>query len=611
MISKYVREQHRYTQEELRDIFESSSEETIKIARKLKEYGVLKNVKKTDEQSSLTDLAEVDIEVTDIEDGEKELYYVFSFVGVIVVYGRVLKCYPKYIFSNSEPKDEMKQVLRVLERYNSKEQLIHLYNESDNGGSFNLLAVMLFLLQDFYEYGAYTNEVNIIETNGSGEILWDKTINETFSFISDGRPYYTDLQTKKRVSDEYDYFRRLHECILTQFSKELEDSDLPDLFNIATVELSEEELNDFGDEDYILYRLQNELSVQYNTRKQLVLKAIYAYIAKKVSFTDIDSFSLFGSNSFNLVWERVCAENFKSYLDTPICNLPHKNHIDVSGRKEKLIDLIEKPKWRYKDTEYVTEAKETLIPDLISIYQLTDGSHCFAILDAKYYLVQIKKHSVTGQPGVGDITKQYLYQLAYEQFIEEMQYEHVQNAFLFPSEKEEAEVIGAAEMQIMANASPDKLEHISAVKLPAKRMYEEYLNGGEKEGYVSILADLKMRSVVKRDFTSRMTAYISLVHRPKEQEKIVYPTNIRFDVGAKMIFDQLYEASLGDTSAEKLAEDIRNMRDAYIEGLGQTEVTREKTNKWLIEYVAKLNMIFAQEKVNEVAEMLYLFYGAA
>lgn len=40
----------------------------------------------------LSDLVEEDIRVTDIESGERELYYVFSFVGVIVVYGRVLKC---------------------------------------------------------------------------------------------------------------------------------------------------------------------------------------------------------------------------------------------------------------------------------------------------------------------------------------------------------------------------------------------------------------------------------------------------------------------------------------------------------------------------------------
>lgn len=265
MISKYVKEQKRYTQDELRKIFECTADETVQIIRKLKEYGIVKNVKKSDRQSMLSDLVEEDIRVTDIESGERELYYVFSFVGVIVVYGRVLKCYPKYINSCGSPVAQMKQIMRVLEKYNSKEQVIKLYNESDDGGSFNLLAVMLYLLQDYYDNGIYANDVDIVETNGTGEILWDRTINETFSYISNNRPYYTELQTKKRTSDEYDFIRRLHACILTKFSKELEESDLPELFNIVTVELSEEQLEDLGDEDYILYRIQNELNVQYNT----------------------------------------------------------------------------------------------------------------------------------------------------------------------------------------------------------------------------------------------------------------------------------------------------------------------------------------------------------
>lgn len=305
MISKYVKEQKRYTQEELRKIFECNIDETVQIIRKLKEYGIVKNVKKSDRQSMLSDLVEEDVRVTDIESGERGLYYVFSFVGVIVVYGRVLKCYPKYINSSDNPIIQMKQILRVLEKYNSKEQVIKLYNESDDGGSFNLLAVMLYLLQDYYDNGIYTNDVEVIETNGTGEILWDRTINETFSYISNNRPYYTELQTKKRVSDEYDFIRQLHACILTKFSKELEESDLPELFNIATVELSEEQVDDFGDDDYILYRIQNELNVQYNTRKQLVLKAMYAYIAQKASFNNIDSFSIYGTNSFNLVQQKI------------------------------------------------------------------------------------------------------------------------------------------------------------------------------------------------------------------------------------------------------------------------------------------------------------------
>ena len=119
-----------------------------------------------------------------------------------------------------------------------------MFNDSSESQSFNLLAVLLFLLQDYFENGAYTNTEDIIESNGSGEILWERTINETFTLLSNNRPYYTDLQTKRRVSDEFDYFKRLHECVVTRASKELIDADLLDLFEITEVDVSDEDLDD-------------------------------------------------------------------------------------------------------------------------------------------------------------------------------------------------------------------------------------------------------------------------------------------------------------------------------------------------------------------------------
>ena len=62
----------------------------------------------------------------------------------------------------------------------------------------NLLAVFLFLIYDYYENGVYNNTQEIIESNGSGEILWDRTINETFTLLSGNTPYYVELQNQKK-----------------------------------------------------------------------------------------------------------------------------------------------------------------------------------------------------------------------------------------------------------------------------------------------------------------------------------------------------------------------------------------------------------------------------
>lgn len=87
-------------------------------------------------------------------------------------------------------------------------------------------------------------------------------------------------------------------------SRELKDAKLLDLFEMDEINLTDEELDDFGDKEYILYRIEKELNIQFNTRKQLVLKTMYAYIERRGSLFDIDCLSLFGTNSFNLVWEK-------------------------------------------------------------------------------------------------------------------------------------------------------------------------------------------------------------------------------------------------------------------------------------------------------------------
>lgn len=478
MISVFLREQKRYTQEELVNAFHCSGEKTVRILKRLKEYGVLKAVKANDVQRDLTDLAEEDVEIADVAVGENEYLYVFTFVGVITVEGRVLKCCPKYLPEAAQPKAELKQVLKVLEKYNSKEQIIRMYNDTGGGSAFNMLAVMLFLLQDYFEYGPYANTRDIIESNGSGEILWDRTIHETFTLLSGSRPYYPELLTRKRVNDESDYFKRLHECILTRCTAELRDADLLDLFDLAGVDVSDAQIEDFGDKEYILERIVKELNVQFSTRKQLLLKTLYAYIANRRALDDLDCFSMFGTNSFNLVWEKVCAEVMDNQLQKPIggLRLPGKLARPYLGlRHKKLIDLIDKPQWAgvAPDGEaFVKQAPDTLIPDLITIADV-DGDCQFIIFDAKYCNIRLEHDAaLRGQPGIEAITKQYLYQLAYQAFVEAHGIKTVKNCFLMPAAAAEVVEKGAVSLAMLRGLG---LQDIQVRLLPAEVMYRHYL----------------------------------------------------------------------------------------------------------------------------------------
>lgn len=467
MISKFLREQKRYTQKELCELLECSEEKVIFFIRKLKEFGVLKAVKASEPQREMSDLADEDIEIADIEIGEDEYLYVLTFVGIIVVAGRVMKCYPKYLLSTERPQQELHQILKVLEKYNSKEEIIRMFNDSSESSSFNLLAVLLFLIQDYYENGVYSNTQDIIENNGMGEILWDKTINETFTLLSENRPYYIELQTKKRVNDDFDYFKRLHESILTRASRELEKADLLDIFDLTEIDLTDEELEDFGEKEYILYRIENELNTQFNTRKQLVLKTMYAYILQSGNLNDTDCLSMFGTNSFNLVWEKVCADIMDNQLEKQLGMLKLPISLQPGyDRNCRLIDLIEKPYWSITGKT----ANDTLIPDLVAI----DGES-FVIYDAKYYNAKlVPEKAPKGQPGIESVTKQYLYQLAYQKFIKDHGFKEVKNCFLMPTENTAIVPAGEVSMEMLSHLG---LQNIKIRFIPAGMAYEYYLSG--------------------------------------------------------------------------------------------------------------------------------------
>ncbi len=404
--------------------------------------------------------------------------YVFTFVGILQAGNRVLKCSPKYI-EEEEPIREMKQILKVLRRYHARRQTVSIYEPGGREEVYNRLAVMLYLVEDYLEHGVYTNWHPVTEVNGGGEVLWDPTINETVALMVGGRPFYPELLTEGSNSDENDYFRRLHKCIVTECSQALEDAGLTELLELEQLYETDEQLKELGDETYILYRIRRELGVQFDDRRSMILGLMDMYIAHRHMPETGSGLYLFGTNHFEQVWEAVCAQTLGNCLKKPLGMLLEREHGSYN-KEQTLLDLIERPLWRYKHTGSVTRGKGRLVPDLITIYH-QEGERCFAILDAKYYRIRLERGRVSGQPGIGDITKQYLYQLAYEDFIQDMGYDRVQNAFLFPGCGEEAEYLGQVELAMLASAGRKGLSHIAAVRLPAVRLYDAYLAGREED----------------------------------------------------------------------------------------------------------------------------------
>lgn len=122
MISTYIRELKRYTYNDLKSMFKCDNETLNKYISKLKEYTILKVVPLNKKQKDLTELNEDDIEITPVVENDTQHYYVFDYVGLVTIDSIVLKIYPKYIKNNNEPKEQLKQVLKVIEKFNKKER---------------------------------------------------------------------------------------------------------------------------------------------------------------------------------------------------------------------------------------------------------------------------------------------------------------------------------------------------------------------------------------------------------------------------------------------------------------------------------------------------------
>ena len=99
------------------------------------------------------------------------------------------------------------------------------------------------------------------------------------------------------------------------------------------------------------------------------------------------------------------------------------------------------------------------------------------IFDAKYYtpVLSLGKKP-QGQPGIESVTKQYLYQQAYRQFIIDHGLKQVKNSFLMPTEKNVVENMGSVRMNMFASMG---LQDINVRYIHASRAYELYLSGNK------------------------------------------------------------------------------------------------------------------------------------
>jgi len=380
-------------------------------------------------------------------------------------------------------------LLKAIKKYKEeKQQKVQFYNGEVKSDNFNRLSVMLYILNDYLENGIYTNQKTIIETNGEGEIEWDKTINETFALIKNNQPYYFNLQTINTVNNDEDFIKLIHECIVSDCFRELYDTGILDMFDIRGEEIFSMTLNDLGDKEYIKYKLENEIKTQYITKKLNILKTLYAYVNESQYGFDDSEYSFYGVHKFALVWEKACSEIFDDVKEVSLKKLQKQNLIrfdDIKIKADKenrsLMHLIELAKWEFRDG--FSKNSDSLKLDTISI-----KDNIFFIMDAKYYLVTKDDNGdISGQPGIESIVKQFAYHKAYHDLLMYSNLKQVSNSFLIPRQvKDKTDLLnlnannrGYVDFNLMQSYALEKLCPITVVELSPQLVFDKYLSGSK------------------------------------------------------------------------------------------------------------------------------------
>ncbi|NME09454.1 LlaJI family restriction endonuclease [Paraclostridium bifermentans] len=422
----FLMELYKYTKKELIDKLFLSNAEYIHFEYELMKKGILK-----------------------IYNNKLSIKY----VGVIEYKGKVIFILPKYIRGNNEAYylEKAKLIFTLFREYSSRNKKclvenIDFFGNEYNQESFNLIAMSEYLLRNYLEYGIYNKNIHLYEINGHGNIDWNKTVNEQYAYKSNNSYIYINTYTDSRNNDLLNNIVKIHKYAINICSEYISKFkflgiEIPDIkFDIDIYEL--------GTKDEILLELEKEMSTEFCDQKLLVLQCLHNLFNKIGSTSsDENNVNLYGTKYFHIVWEKVCSYVFKNQYSS-------------------IAKDIDKPKWYSYDLSKEYEADETLKPDILRKFDL---QRLMCILDAKYYNIDFEESKIKNYPGIGDITKQYLYEQALK--VKYSGYEFL-NILVFPTEQE-SKIFGTVDIDFMSKLN---LSKVNLYKVNDVEVFNMYIN---------------------------------------------------------------------------------------------------------------------------------------
>ena len=393
LVQKWAREQQRYNSDAMRELlgigFSDEDDKRLSDAlQQLKCAKVLRTVtgKESDNEDNDTD-SPWDRRYVEKYD------YCFRYVGLIQFGKHLLNILPKYCteIGISDTGDSYKEifrtVMRVLARY--KTETSSTGEEDSEDAWHDFLHVMVELVVDFQAKGVYRVDENINEVNGKGRIMWPRTIRRVLPLMQDGRPYYMELHTRRKQADTAHFITRLHKHLVWEAWQKLEKLDLPELLGLPTITDPPDHEEEFTDTEYLVRMVQKEQTQRFDNRRKYLLDLMLRYLEEKDEDTT-DGIYLFGKSGFHVVWEEACRVVFGMRASNETEMEPSAPIWKLKGKKEH--------KGRCLQADMVKVEENTL-----------------TIYDAKYYTPPVNVEPakiLAGMPGIGDIIKQQLYELA-------------------------------------------------------------------------------------------------------------------------------------------------------------------------------------------------------
>lgn len=378
----------------------------------------------------------------------------FSFVGCLVLKnGENILFLPKYFKDTTQLNKSkyIKLMLRVLQKY-KKTRIENLIDDEilDEEDEFlHLYGTIGYLIQYYSEHGLYVNEYSEKVFYGSSEIDWQSTIDQGTAYLTrSGSSVYLDL-----IKDEMEYdwlapITEIHKSVLNRCTTLIKEWGLDEILDWPEISLEVNE-NWMDKPVEAEYWIDKAMQSEFQDQKLLLLKNLLLFLKEINSMKFNTDYQLIGSKYFQNIWERCCSE--------------------VLQHNPNLQEEILKPVWENKTN--TDRNRKTLKPDFLK-HLLKGNTNTLLIFDAKYYAIEFHGNHVKHNPGIDDVSKQYMYHQALMKFIKEKKVSKVYNAFLFPALEETEQVFGKATLEFVTHLPP-----VFLIKLNAEEFFSMYLKG--------------------------------------------------------------------------------------------------------------------------------------